>query len=417
MNRNLFSAHTTSLSVKIFQRNLSHYANILVFKESLFILSNFFTKDFILLKFIIFTVFNQLTRKMKLLIILLFLNSANSLHVLCYFNPMHWNITNSVALSILSCDVGAVDYSDSQTHLTGHNGTYRNNKTRFDVQSFYFVYSYCGKMNVTRVPKGILGQFPNMIALSFNNCSVDHLDGDELNEYPLLELFTLQYSNIEIIPGNLFSKTPFMKYIYLGYNKIKRVGLGLLENLANLQMFGFHNNICISTAANGNFEKLINILRVNCSDGEVITTLSTSTSKIIETTEVITTSKATTSSGFYDSTSTTDSHQPPSCEILNLNNFVCELDKDVREIESKVEILNAESETLRTNSSQVLKQIEDLDAVNEEISKQISDLVDENSNLSNEVEVMKQQNQRSKTLLMEIDEKIKEMETALKNIG
>jgi hypothetical protein len=114
------------------------------------------------------------------------------------------------------------------------------------------------------------------------------LAGDELNEYPNLEIFMNYYTKLEDgrIPGNFFRYTHNMRMISFWDNGVTQVGNGLLDHLTSLDHLWFDDNICIDKRAENSTEisNLIQELKVRCPYSEPETTpdnLETTTSLAI----------------------------------------------------------------------------------------------------------------------------------------
>lgn len=251
---------------------------------------------------------------MKILIFF-FIASASGIHIDCHFSYDHdWHEIGQV----YTCEVTSMDFSDNATHITGYSGTHLYGNSSADVKAFYFG-TLCYQFDLKIVPKGFLNFFPNFNMLEFNTCSIETLNGDELDEYQNLERFAILNSNVERIPGILFTFTPNLKYIWFGF-KIQRVGSGLIDYLSKLEQAYFWDNTCINQTALSSSEmpELIRGLKENCPDVDLttITTIST----------------------------TTDVER---CEIDDVEEFVCGLDDEIENLRIKNENLETKIEDLK----------------------------------------------------------------------
>jgi hypothetical protein len=195
-------------------------------------------------------------------LLLILISSASGIFITCGFYHSSWEVIGQA----YTCDVIFMDFSDDPTHITGYNGTHKYGNSSVDVKMITF---YCDwpPLNLTAIPKGLLNLFPNLIGINFVYCSIDFLNGDELNEYPNLQWYGHSLSNLTQVPGNLFASTPNIRIAAFIYNQIEHVGLSLLDHLRNLQYASFEHNTCIHKVASNPSEipMLIDALRENCS--------------------------------------------------------------------------------------------------------------------------------------------------------
>lgn len=171
--------------------------------------------------------------------------------------------------------------------------------------------------DLTVVPQGALDIFPNLIGFYFRDCSINHLNGNDLDEYENLEIFMTYNSTIEFIPGNIFALTPNMRMITFSGSRVRHVGADFMVGLNNLMHVNFFGNDCISDRADNStvaINSLIERIRTQCQE--------------IETTTVITT-------------------ESPTCEIEDINEFVCRHDEEIEELKLKVEDLQSQINELK----------------------------------------------------------------------
>jgi hypothetical protein len=146
--------------------------------------------------------------------------------------------------------------------MVGFSGVHREGFNDADVE----IIRILDGSEIETVPRGVARFFPNFIGLHMRRTAIKRLTGDELLEYPRLQWFGLETSEIEFIPGNLFKPTPNILMISFGSNRIKRVGTGLLDNLYDLQRVYFLNNVCIDMAsrARSEIQDIKEVLRRQC---------------------------------------------------------------------------------------------------------------------------------------------------------
>jgi hypothetical protein len=204
---------------------------------------------------------------MKIFLFLFLVSSASGIIINCEFNnDNNWFVIGKVK----TCHVTSADFSDNSTHITGVGRTHSSGKSNVYVKMIHFGWPFDCPVNLQKIPKGFLKYFPNLIGLSFKKCPISTLNGDELDEYPNLQFYAQQDSNLTRIPGNFFKSTPNMKLIYFGINKIQNVGANLLDHLKDLQEVYFYKNSCIDKDAlsSSQVPALIEELRQKCPDIE-----------------------------------------------------------------------------------------------------------------------------------------------------
>jgi hypothetical protein len=249
-----------------------------------------------------------------------------------------------------------MNFSSNATHIIGYNGAHLSGNSGENVGVIYF--NWCNtRYNLTIFPKGFSNFFPNLIAFSMLSCSIDFLNGDELDEHPHVQLYEHTRSNLTRVPGRFFASTPNLKRFHFGGNKIQHVGEGLLDHLENLESGFFTSNICINQGASNPSEipALIETLRQNCPDIEP------------DTTTTLSTTQTPTQGTFSTTQGASTTNQPPRCEIDDLEDFVCGLDEEIENLKETDEKLKAKNEILEG-------QVEDLNERNEVLEDKVVDL-------------------------------------------
>lgn len=229
---------------------------------------------------------------MKILILIfLFFIRCFSIKIECDFKNKIFDFLSSR----YSCEVISADFSDNSTFITDINGTHLQNYTDQSVKIVYW-----SQTNLTIIPKGFSSVFTKIYGFHYENCNIEDLNGDELNEYSSLFWFYLTSSNLKRIPGNFFTNKNELSFISFMDNKINFVGANLLDGLSSLNRVDFSGNECINqTAFQGpSINDLKDALITQCpaiiSTTDLVTTTDFSTTNDLTTTTTTTKSPGTT---------------------------------------------------------------------------------------------------------------------------
>ncbi|KAG5669547.1 hypothetical protein PVAND_017434 [Polypedilum vanderplanki] len=171
-------------------------------------------------------------------VVLILFDAVESFTANCNYKVSSYVIINSV----YECHIFDIpitsenkDISVTGSHLSGRN----NN----DVTSIWIVSDW----TLTFFPKNFSNFFPNIKVISIYYLSIEALYGDELNEFPNLELFEIISSNLTTISSRLFEKTPKIRVINFSYTSLERVGHDLFTplNVLQIKWLAFYGN-CIN---------------------------------------------------------------------------------------------------------------------------------------------------------------------------
>lgn len=200
--------------------------------------------------------------------------------------------------------------------VTGVNGNHESDRNNSHVQSIEF--QDC--TGSTYIPQNMLNFFPNLIGIRLINCGILILSGNELSEHQNLQLFAVESTKLERIPGNFFEPTPQITVIGFADNNLKHVGFNLLKSLNNLSWVSFYNNDCINQTATSLNEipSLITNLATNCID--IFEEPTTTTSTTILNSE--STSDETTTQGNFEETTTNGCTFIPKSVLITIIMFL-----------------------------------------------------------------------------------------------
>lgn len=116
------------------------------------------------------------------------------------------------------------------------------------------------------VPVNISGFFPNLEAISLNNCDLEEIKREDINGFSNLQQLHLKPNKITEIGNNLFEGNPGMKFISFTSNPIKNVAYNVFDDLNELVILDISLAKCISSDNSNRNDVLSVIFRisVNC---------------------------------------------------------------------------------------------------------------------------------------------------------
>lgn len=193
---------------------------------------------------------------MKFLIIFLFFSYTQGITIECNFTTVS---------SIYTCKVKTLSISGNPAQVTSISGVHELAKSNFDVSGVDFV-SICSQL--TEFPKGLSKFFPDIVKIYINSCKFN-LTGSELAEFPKLEDWSFNWSNLEFIPSNFLDFTPNLKFVSFHGDKIKKIDYGFLKKLKSLKSLKegwFWGNPCVDKIARTpqQLSELFEIISNNC---------------------------------------------------------------------------------------------------------------------------------------------------------
>lgn len=99
------------------------------------------------------------------------------------------------------------------------------------------------------IPKGIQVFFPYLTSLRWFRTNLDVITKEDLEPFPSLKVLYLPVNQIVVLGGDLFSKTPELRWISFIQNQIEQVGHDLLTDLKDMERAFFNENPCIDDFA------------------------------------------------------------------------------------------------------------------------------------------------------------------------
>lgn len=176
----------------------------------------------------------------RLIFLLGLVVSSSALDFGCYIRQTVVDGLGSETVPICivkNCDV----YNGSQKSVKRHN-LHGRKPTQNDIKMISF--EICEPIDF--IPKTLLKDFPKFISLVFHTNRIYDLKGDELSEYIDLVHFQLYGNIVSHVPGNFFSNNKKLKLVSFHSNRIKTIGMGLLDSISKMTHVTFDNNICIN---------------------------------------------------------------------------------------------------------------------------------------------------------------------------
>lgn len=163
--------------------------------------------------------------------------------------------------------------------------------------------------NLPFFPQNIVNSFKNLKAILFLNINLLSITAEDLQHFPQLQQLEISHNDLKVLAGGLFSNTPLLMFINLGFNQIESIGHGLVTSLENLQYLYLNGNTCIDANADTQdaVKNLSTLLSDECPPEETTTSTATTTATTTTTTTIATTTTttATTTTTTEATTSTT----------------------------------------------------------------------------------------------------------------
>lgn len=263
----------------------------------------------------------------KTFLIILIFSSSNAILLNCTFGIAEW-----MGLGEVYYCYPKISFDLSNETVSEVVGTHLGNRTNNDVLAVSF-----SRGNLTFVPQGLTNFFHNMIALYIGKSDIRILYGHELNGYPNLRWLSVEYDDqLEAIGGNLFSNLPNIRFISIHENKnLDTIGWNILDKVNPISHLYFLYNSCVNMESRNNtveFIALKNAIRANCSDFNSETT----------TTE----------------TEITFPTTPDVCLPGDIDERVCALEEENRDLLNDVENLTLRMETIEEENAELREKVE-----------------------------------------------------------
>lgn len=192
------------------------------------------------------------------LLIFVCFSSCDAFELKCEFQFEKWSILGTVYTCHVQELVLTKNVSEPVTNVTGNH---LEGKTSEDVLKLNIQGQVC-----VHLPSNVEKFFPNLQGIRIAKSGLRFLEQSDLSVFPKLRSCDAWEDAIEELSSDLFEKNPEIQYLYLGYNKIRKVGQDLLKPLKNLTKAIFHGNVCIDKSAEyvGEIKELQEALNRQC---------------------------------------------------------------------------------------------------------------------------------------------------------
>jgi hypothetical protein len=118
-----------------------------------------------------------------------------------------------------------------------------------------------------RIPAGFANSFGNVEGIFAFSSEKNVLLGEDLAPFSKLKYFDISFNWITHLPSDAFAGNPQLEWIDFSQNRLKLVGLNILDSLNSLHYANFGDNICINELGRDKTDIVRNIKRLlkrNC---------------------------------------------------------------------------------------------------------------------------------------------------------
>lgn len=99
------------------------------------------------------------------------------------------------------------------------------------------------------MPKGIGKLLPNLEGIQISKAKLASIDIQDLKPFKNVIKLYLHSNELEVLDTNLFEFNVELRIVHLARNKLKFIGMNILEPLPKLEKAYFDNNPCINLQA------------------------------------------------------------------------------------------------------------------------------------------------------------------------
>jgi hypothetical protein len=178
-------------------------------------------------------------------LLILFISSELWLLVLaitieCEYKQVEHFKDTGIEKTIYTCEANILQFGLDESKVTqvseGHIETFANQDVKMisiDNQPY------------NKIPQGIEKFFPNLQGISVKDCKVENITKADLEPFPNLKYLIVSANFLEVLESHLFNSTLDLVLIDFSWNRLRHVGLDILNNLDKLKAAFFNSNDCI----------------------------------------------------------------------------------------------------------------------------------------------------------------------------
>jgi hypothetical protein len=119
-------------------------------------------------------------------------------------------------------------------------GEHEEGRSNEDVEAVKF-----SDFKLSQFPRNIGKYFPNLKALTVNNCALINVSKFDLMGLKQLRQLTLNGNSISTLPNNLFENTPALEFVSFYGNRIEFIGRNIFDSLLHLRYVNLKVNLAI----------------------------------------------------------------------------------------------------------------------------------------------------------------------------
>lgn len=173
--------------------------------------------------------------------------------VKCFFKLHHSDYWCEIDSENLPMDVNQDTFQGEHWH----------SKCNSDVNSLRIENS-----QIEKIPNGIGKVFENLTQLEIFDSNLKSISKEDLKQFPRLEYLNVRENHLKELPGDLFEFNKNLEKVFFVDNKIKYIGVEILDKLQKFDYGSFRGNININTFVDKNdiqsMKKFQEILLTKC---------------------------------------------------------------------------------------------------------------------------------------------------------
>lgn len=178
------------------------------------------------------------------------------------------HLHESLLKNAYTCQAKISRECDASPSVTGATKNHSKGKSRLNVEMIKFV-----QAEIPTIPLKIGAFFPNLLAVRFSKVGLERVTNIDLRQFHKLKFLYLGYNKLKTLDGDLFKYTPNLEFFGVDRNEITNIGNKLLEPLKHLKAVYTLGNKCIkhipdvtyiNDASKEKIEKLKQALKQKC---------------------------------------------------------------------------------------------------------------------------------------------------------